>query len=112
MAQRKDSGVTEESVDMVIDEMVALLNSEPQGARVIQQLRQLQSEYLIAEGVRRVKIAAEDFTLEEVVEEFELNYSNVFSPTTIEAHSWRIEDLPLDFPMTPSLSDFIRTFLQ
>lgn len=44
---------------------------------------------------------AEEFTLDEVVQLFELNYSSVVSHATMMAHVWKIEDVKLDFPMTP-----------
>jgi len=95
------SNPTQEAIDTVVTKLLALIDEGPRGDLSVEQLTQLKSYLLIARDRHNIHKPAEEFTLDEVVQLFELNYSSVVSPATMIAHVWKIEDVKLDFPMTP-----------
>lgn len=99
------SGLTEEIVDVLIERMLAL--NRPDGIEYAQQLHRLKPQLLATDRCGVIK-EAENFTLDEVVEKFELNYREVVSPANIELHCWRIEESKLDFSVSPSLGNLPR----
>jgi ribosomal protein L5 len=96
MAKRKHSDLTEEKMNTMINKLVAL--NKP---RLAEHLRGLIPDLLSAEVRGGVTNAAMDFTFDEVVEVFGLNYTVSLE---MEPHHLRIEDSKLDFMMTPGFS--------
>jgi hypothetical protein len=93
MGKQKQSSLTQEAVDMVINRLAAL-NS----AQIAEELRRL-TPTLLADGMGGATRAAESFTFTEVVDMFGLNY--IVTPDNMEPHIWSIEDSKLEFKMTP-----------
>ena len=109
MGKRKR--LTEESADTLVAKLLNLIDKDAQGDLLAQQLLLLKSRLLV-NGDRKIQKAAGDFTLEEVVQLFELNYSDVVSVAAMKAYWWKIEDEKLDFPMTPCIGNLSCDFLQ
>jgi len=107
----KRKRLTEESVDTVVAKLLNLIDKDAQGDLLAQQLLLLKSR-LLTNGDRKIQKAAGDFTLEEVVQLFELNYSDVVSVAAMKAYWWKIEDEKLDFPMTPCIGNLSCDFLR
>jgi hypothetical protein len=111
MGKRKRSSLTEETVDTVFKKLLDLIDKDRQGDLLAQQLLRLKSR-LLTNGDGEVQKAAGDFTLEEVVRLFELNFSDEVSAAAPKAYRWKIEDEKLDFPMTRCIGNLSCTFLQ
>lgn len=109
MAKRKHAtSIDETATDMVFQRLADLINEDPAYAdrgRFTTLLGQLKRQ-MLGEGERDFKKPAEDFTFQEVIETFELKYSDVVSIVSTSKFFWPIEDsLQSTFPMTPCLSN-------
>jgi hypothetical protein len=108
---KRNSSLTEGTVDTLVTQLLDLIDKGPQGDILAQQLLQWKSR-LLTKGDGEVQKPARDFTLEEVVESFELNFRDGVSAAAPDAYRWKIEDEKLDFPMTPCIGNLSCTFLQ
>jgi len=109
MGKRKRFSLTEESVDAVVEKLLNHIDKDAQGDSFAQQLLLLKSR-LLTKGDHTK--AAGDFTVEEIVQLFELNYSDVVSAAATKAYRWKIEDEKVAFPMTPCIGNLSCAFLQ
>lgn len=98
MPNQKCSDLTEKTLHTMIKSLTALNRPE---VRLAEQLCQFIPDLLSAEEKGGVTKPAGESTLSEVVVVFVLKYSIINSLDDIESHIWKIEDLKLDFTMTP-----------
>ena len=94
MGKQKQSSLTQETMDMVINRLAALNN-----AQFSEELRRLTPNLPSADGMGGVTRAAGSFSFTEVIDMFGLNY--VVTPDNMKPHIWSIEDEKLQFKMTP-----------